>query len=615
MAAEDFDRPKLPLPAGFPPERSIVLSASQMSTYAGDPRYSCPRRWWFQKGIDLPEIEQPAQLFGKRLHSVCERFGLADDLGRDRVTQKPVELYPVGWDKGLSPQEADTIQKLIAEAIREGFLSRKAGRLIEHGFIRHLADYESEETGVVHALVTGFIDLLNVEDGEVVDYKTTGRVKNLKSANALADESQMLLYAHELLSIRPDLTTVKLRHVGFVSDPADTRVRDTPAVVSWAKIENAWKEFQELAKDMVHTLTRYNVDEWHEVPSTSSPDSACRRCSYQAICGGSLSPQDYKAIQLRRQKNVSTSTVPPAGKPSVNPPPKPAAKVESRKVYVFSNEKPDPRELEEHAVKADVATETGVHVCVVGSEEWFPLESFAFQDWPAKSAAPPPASKAPQTPMPWAIADCKPCGGSGVSKTGKVCPLCNAKSPADKRSGNYNITTDGSGVMTATRKDGNGAATSTPIPDAAVPPKSEQKTEAPAAPETATTGTVSQPTTQTTGDTTPKPDADTGKAKRGRPAGSFKLFVGIAGGKGCNGVQLSEVVEKHRKLVAAASGVGTFRQCKAFERDDSLIDSIVSKIDEDLGTQDVFCSSPDFEMRKILNALEPLASRTYYGVA
>lgn len=604
----ETERPRMPLPEGYDPARTVVLSASQMSDFAGDPKYSCPRKWSFKKVFDLPEIEQQPQVFGKRTHECTERFGLADDLGRDPKTGAPVELYPAGWDRGLSPLEADTIQKLIADAIGAGFLSRKRGRLVEHGFIMPLVDYFDGDAGLIRLLVTGFIDLLNVEDGEVVDYKTTGNVKNLKSSAKLEQDRQMLLYAKVLLGMRPSLAAVRLRHVGFVSDPKDARVRDTPAVVSYKAVEAAWKEMQDLGQLMIETATRYTIDEWHEIPSTSSPDSACRRCSFQAICGGSLSPQEYKAIQLRRKSNVSNATtVPPAGKPAVNPPPKPAKKVVQ--VHYFSDQQEEPKLMDESDVAAIAVakSQTGGHVCLEGSQEWTPLEKW-FEGQPKPEAAKPTVQ---QPAMPWANADCKPCNGTGLDKAGKPHLLCNVKAPEDKRAKHYDLTTDGSGVVTATRKasDAPAAEVKATIPAAATETKVEAKPEALVKPDVAP-----EPVKQET----PKEEgaAEPEKRGRGRPLSSFKLYVGIHPGRGCGSVvYLGDVVAKHKAAVAKVSGVPTFNGCKAFERDDCLIDSIVSKISEDLGTSDVLVPVVDFEMRKIINAIEPLASRTFYGGA
>src|SRR5690606_34026637 len=110
-----------------------------------------------------------AQTFGTVLHAVCERFLLADDLGRDPSTGQPVDLYPPGWTKcynrwtnqpegEVTPDEAATIQALVAKASEQGVLQRKPGRAVELEFHRQVCVVEVDDEHH-EARITGFIDL------------------------------------------------------------------------------------------------------------------------------------------------------------------------------------------------------------------------------------------------------------------------------------------------------------------------------------------------------------------------------------------------------------------------------------------------------------------------
>ncbi len=72
--------------------RMLTISASQVESFD-----MCKRKWWLNKVRKLPEATSTSQIFGTVLHGVIERYLMADDLGRDRKTGNPIELYPEGW--------------------------------------------------------------------------------------------------------------------------------------------------------------------------------------------------------------------------------------------------------------------------------------------------------------------------------------------------------------------------------------------------------------------------------------------------------------------------------------------------------------------------------------
>lgn len=234
----------------------LKTSASQYETFE-----LCARKWWIGKfGNEGEGLEEPttfSQAFGTVLHGVCERYALADDLGRDKSGQ-PVNLYPPNWhiaynkytgeiEGVLAPMEQDLVQQLVNAAIEGGVLDRPLNREIEHQFQTTVckipcpmcsgAGHTFERTEVncpwcvsahgrtsddpgclcmgsgkviednkktkcthckgdgvsTHVQVVGFIDVCLPD--EIRDHKTTSKMRYAKSPAKLRDNIQILIYA------------------------------------------------------------------------------------------------------------------------------------------------------------------------------------------------------------------------------------------------------------------------------------------------------------------------------------------------------------------------------------------------------------------------------------
>ena len=109
--------------------RLMLLSATQLETAE-----LCIRKWWLHWVRKLSTSKTTSQTFGTVLHDVNQRFLKTDNVGRDPKTGQSMELFPPGWTKAVSrhrdpdtgaeeiegevtPAEADTIQRLVKEAI------------------------------------------------------------------------------------------------------------------------------------------------------------------------------------------------------------------------------------------------------------------------------------------------------------------------------------------------------------------------------------------------------------------------------------------------------------------------------------------------------------------
>lgn len=267
----------------------MKISATQDEMFA-----RCPRQWWLRYVHRLPELVRTNFDFGTVLHSVCERYLLADDTGRDPQTGEPVDLFPQGWDivedkagpRRLDPLDASLIRKLIDKGLEAGILERRPHREVERPLDREV---------IPGVQFIGFVDCLL--PGEIQDHKTTKSTKWAKTPKTLATSLQMLDYAKEAIERDPDLKEVRLRHNVFVKDPERPIVRKVETTVRRSEVEKNWKRLQGVAAQM-QALARQAtpVEQWREIPGPTQND-ACRAyggCPFLSICGGTEDPSAYR---------------------------------------------------------------------------------------------------------------------------------------------------------------------------------------------------------------------------------------------------------------------------------------------------------------------------------
>ena len=298
--------------------RLLQLSASQIETYR-----DCHRKWWLDKVRKLPTRSSHSQVFGTVVHSVIERFLLADDLGRDTATGLPVNLYPTDWhvakdrwgkkceakdcgprcgachgtgllcEGAISPMEQDDVKRLIASAIENGVLERLPGRRVEAGFTRTILKHDCPACAGVEApfeggkclkckgdgkgttvTLTGFVDVLFRD--QVQDHKTTSAMRWAKSPAALQKNTQMLIYAYEALEQakargEPLPATIILRHNVYCAK--ENKVRKTETSVSREAVETHWSQ---VLRDCAHMVELRDIaDTWHDIKEPDNPATVC----------------------------------------------------------------------------------------------------------------------------------------------------------------------------------------------------------------------------------------------------------------------------------------------------------------------------------------------------
>jgi hypothetical protein len=288
--------------------RALAISASQIAT-----KRRCPRQWWFEKVRRLPTPMIKGGVFGSVLHAVCERYLLANDLGRDSNGQ-PVDLYPVGWEISynkytkeeegrLTPAEQATVNVLIAKGIEEGVLERLPNRKVEEQFNFVVNKPEIPSGGNCTVNMVGFIDVLM--PGEVQDHKTSKDKKYFLSKAKLKTNSQVLIYAYyEIKRIKEQggsiPKTIKLRHNQYCKDPNKPSIRKTEVEVKTVDVLAHWKQVEADAKDMV--ILRDSTQEFHDIPDPENPQKTCRAyggCPYLTVCFGRESPEVYEDRMTR----------------------------------------------------------------------------------------------------------------------------------------------------------------------------------------------------------------------------------------------------------------------------------------------------------------------------
>jgi hypothetical protein len=313
--------------------RHFITSASQYETFE-----TCERKWWLKQVRKLEEPKKGSQVFGTVLHAVAERYVNADELGRDRGTGLPVDLYPPGWhiakakwgegeDGECSPIEQDLIKQLIQAAIENGILERLPGREVEKSFRKTViqlgcpgcdgsggTDEGTEcphckgDGKGAHVEIQGFIDI--VFRDRVDDHKSIKSMKWAKSPNKLRQNLQMLIYAKEAIDgcrARGEVVplAVTLRHNQFCKDPDDLRVRKTEVTVTTLEIEGTWERVQQMAKRMDHW--RRTAERWTDLPEPRTGNQACNAyggCAFQSICLGQESEEGYENRLARFSSGV-----------------------------------------------------------------------------------------------------------------------------------------------------------------------------------------------------------------------------------------------------------------------------------------------------------------------
>jgi len=654
--------------------RLIQTSASDLETFN-----LCHRKWWAKKVRKLPMPEAAGGPFGTVAHNVFQRYLEADALGRDPNGQ-PVDLFPEGWTNainrftGLSegtvtPAEASIIQQLVKEAIESGVLERVPDRAIEARFTDDLVQLPCPTckgagsipcvtcagrgtintiVGTVvetvrcdgctnglatcptcdgdgkgdHVTITGFIDYLTPDS--VQDHKTGKRMKYAKSKNELEKDTQMLVYAKQLLdSIKrdgqPEPAKISLRHNFYCKDPEDLRVRKTEVWVTPEDVHSHWETLKAVAQEMSNV--RRTANSWHQVAPPSNMARACQAyggCPFRGICGGVESEEEYEARYNGIKNNISNFGNKVLAQGSVLGYSSAASSSPLQEVSMAT------QSLAERFAARGVAA-SGSPAPQTSSPTPAPTTTSPVVASPTAAPAPSAAaSVAVAGAVPWADPACKSCGGLGYNTQGNPCRICDfvAGKNSRKPSHEYDVQSDGAGqCMWVLKSDPSVSGVSPMVMAAAV--KAEVRVQAPVAaqapaptpPTSATAAPLTAPVTAAAVATPPEEAKGTRNTKR-------KGFILVINGVVTNG---SGTAPRITRLVdtfkAIREELGTkmgkpYYELDAFKRRDLSADAaeaIANSFGTDYVIADLANGTPD--LKALCEVLRPFAALEIVGTA
>jgi hypothetical protein len=271
---------------------------------------SCPRRWYLRYRMRLPVDSTKATTLGDVGHGVCERW------------YDQLELYPEGWEepvnrftgkkegRKISKIEQAIVQKLVAEAVENGMLTRLPGGEVEKEFKFNALEFED-----YNVTLRGFIDYFSAPAARIEDHKFCKAFKwygkeKLKKAIAM----NAYAYAAFDQGLVPKDRTIWIRYNLFCKDPNKPKTKPVEVELSWEMVENFWKRnIEPRLKDMV--LYSKNADTYNDVPCAEDRRNACssygQTCPFFGICEGQETPEQYKerkdgsVIENRKDKYAS----------------------------------------------------------------------------------------------------------------------------------------------------------------------------------------------------------------------------------------------------------------------------------------------------------------------
>jgi hypothetical protein len=582
----------------------LVISASQVESFR-----LCARKWWFKSIHKLPEPAKEGQIVGQTMHSIIERYLLADDLGRDKSGAQ-VELYPTGWDSEITPLQSDVLKRLVKSGLENGMLERVAGRKLEEPFARVVIPNE--------VAIQGYIDCLSPLF--VQDHKTTKKRRYVKKPDELKKDVQMLVYAAEaitreleagrLTAAQAPEAVVRLRHNTYVVDPDDLRAMKIDTEVLGSSVEKFWRE--ELTADAKTMLAlkqrEIAAKDWRATPEPKSGSNACRAfggCPYLNICAGRETPDAYLQRTDRMRSGPST---PPTGAQGIM-----ADDIFAQMLAMGGA--PAATAQAPAAAPAKVAAPTAQTVAT-------PAQQTA-----AVVAASVAAVAGPRPP--WAHASCNRCGGNGIMPSnGQLCFVCAAlhlTGKGEKVAEVYEVTiVDGKAFFglkgqgptgfvqletVAPKAEAKATIAPPTAPAASVPPPVEEKKKAPDPLLTPNVPAAVTPV-QDEGDSE-EAAAPTKKDKGGRPKRGLGLYFDVLAEKSPPGnvVLMSEFIQtKIAPELAAKRSIASFYSLPAYERRD-IMAQCAAEIAAELGSADVFITSGNADALALGNVLVPFATR------
>jgi len=559
----------------------LVTSPSAVETFN-----DCERKWWFLKVIRLKEPLKDFSQLGDVFHECAERWLLADDNGVDRTTGQPVEVFPEGWDAALDFGQSAVVRAVFKKMVDEGVLRRTPNRRIEHSF----------QIGVLpEASIMGFMDVDTPQGVE--DHKTSKSTKWLKSRKALTEDIQMMTYAAAWITERYQSggelpSFIELRHNQAVVDPEALLVRATAVDVELQQIEKFWEEtLVPLVRKMLYwKQAELPASSWAKVDGPKRK-GACRKyggCPFVGICGRTESIDNYKTRTARYNDTFT------------------AAKAKDQDM---SNDL-----LAKLAAKKKARGATPPPV--PANEETEPVaeaEMSASDDTTADVAE-------QRQVAPWVQADCKACGGVGLSTSGTACRPCAVAAVKLGIVASDFTLTPVEGAIEIRR--GDVLLSTIPI---ASEVKTEEKTKpvaANASKKKATSKAAKALAASSEKESEAKQAVDASEQvseqaetkPKGRPKKGFTLLYGVPKRHKGKVIDLGQIMQREGEELATAWNANSFWALDAFKRREAMAQK-AAILAEEFGPALVVVTSDQRDLADLATALEPFAVSVYYGIS
>lgn len=389
-------------------------SVSQIKKFSPKEEGGCPRRWYFNYVMCLPESGTFATDTGAKVHAQLEHYLETGEDVLGPIARTGLEFLPTpGAD-------------LLIEVAIDGECTTCGGT---HPASRRpnqcrCEDYAWPETALRASGVplVGKIDLVNVREGvEVLDHKTSSNVRAYaKGPDAIANDPQMVGYAEWARSIYPSAEEIRVTHITYPTDTTpkkkatsenrpDLQVSTTGAaksttLVPLKLIRDRWQSVSSIVEQMQSAA---GEAEYKKVPKNElSCRSYGRPCPYLSQCNdrvplSALGKSNGVAMSLLNKLKRPAA---PAEIPAIPPP---AAQTVRGPEYSTQ---------QQETFKVDA---NGV-----------PVKKLLIEEVPAILAPDAPKSD------PELAAECAPCADAGsAGKQHKIaeCPVVNPPAEAPKR--------------------------------------------------------------------------------------------------------------------------------------------------------------------------------------
>lgn len=248
------------------------VSASQITTFR-----DCPRKWYFEKVAGLTRPGTSATDLGSAVHSVLEAY-LRGEIASIEPSDEVHAIALSGVEHLPTPHPGLEVELSLAD------------------------DMPLSDSPVP---VLGFVDLIDHENNEIIDHKTSSSPRYTKTESELRGNVQLHLYARAYFERFPERDRVTLTHVYY-----GTKSRWSKRVsVVVTREENArvWQGVKDTITQMVQASTAPNAG---AVPACYDECDKYGGCPFKGACvrAASYTPKtlETKTLETKTDKEPKT---------------------------------------------------------------------------------------------------------------------------------------------------------------------------------------------------------------------------------------------------------------------------------------------------------------------